>query len=61
MQKFCKIILNTDWDILYKQKIEFEEMIKNNLDTNMWGIVKLINDLLDGAEECGFWMYPEIH
>jgi hypothetical protein len=61
MQKFCKIILNTDWDILYKQRIELEEMIRNNLDSNMWGIVKLINELLDAAEEFGFWIYPTKH
>ena len=60
MQKFYKTILITDWGELYEQKLELEEMLKDDLNRNLWGIVKLCDDLLEAAVECGFWTRPSI-
>ena len=53
---------NTDWDMLQQQHAALAELLSKPgepSDHELWGLVHLIEHLLDEAAGLGIWSYPE--
>jgi len=57
-----------DWDLLHKQRLDVVQALlsrridpHSDLGQSVTGIIHLLDDLTDQANEAGIWYYPEYH
>jgi len=54
--------IRIDWDLLYSQKSGLVELLRHENGTGydeLWGIVHLLESILDNANKQDIWKYPE--
>jgi hypothetical protein len=55
---FDDLLIQIDWKLLHTQKTGLVQLIWDQEDSPLWGIIHLIDCLQDRAEQIGLWVHP---